>query len=201
MILEFKTFPKIPRLSRDVVVTEKIDGSNAQIAIYHRYEITNLADGIRMDDDWVIFAGSRSRWLQRGKTTDNYGFAEWVGENFQELIKLGPGHHFGEWWGAGIQRNYGLKGKIFSLFNTGRWGFTDASEEHPPACCGVVPLLYEGPFSESAINVVLESLEFHGSRAAPGFMDPEGVVIYHTAAKQHFKKLLKNDLLPKGGVA
>lgn len=30
-MLEFVEFPKIPRLSRDIIVTEKIDGTNAQI--------------------------------------------------------------------------------------------------------------------------------------------------------------------------
>ena len=30
---EFQPFPKIPRLSREIVITEKIDGTNAQILI------------------------------------------------------------------------------------------------------------------------------------------------------------------------
>jgi hypothetical protein len=36
--------------------------------------------------------------------------------------------------------------------------------------------------------------------AAPGFMNPEGVVIYHTAGDLYFKKTIKNDDKPKGQV-
>ena len=52
-----------------------------------------------------------------------FGFARWVETNRERLITLlGPGLHFGEWWGSGIQRGYGLtKGdKRFSLFNVER---------------------------------------------------------------------------------
>jgi hypothetical protein len=79
---------------------------------------------------------SRSRWIT--PDDDNFGFAAWVEANRDELLTLGPGRHFGEWWGSGIQRGYGLpKGeKRFSLFNVSRWG------ESRPACCHVVPVLY-----------------------------------------------------------
>src|SRR4051812_31897860 len=102
----FEPFAKIARLSRDVIVTEKIDGTNAQIFI----------------DDMgsVIKAASRTQWIT--VENDNHGFARWVDENKAELMKLGPGRHYGEWWGAGIQRRYGLKEKRFSLFNVSRWG-------------------------------------------------------------------------------
>jgi hypothetical protein len=63
-------------------------------------------------------------------------------EHRDDLLTLGPGRHFGEWWGAGIQRRYGLTEKRFSLFNVTRWG------EARPACCHVVPTLYRGPFSD-----------------------------------------------------
>ncbi len=64
-----------------------------------------------------MFIGSRTRWITA--QDDNHGFARWVEGNKQELLKLGAGRHFGEWWGSGIQRGYGLqKGeKRFSLFN------------------------------------------------------------------------------------
>ncbi len=92
---EFVPFPKIARLSREVVVTEKIDGTNAQICVN--------------DDMTDIVAGSRSRWIT--PVDDNFGFARWAQDNKQELLKLGPGSHFGEWWGAGVQRRYGLAEK------------------------------------------------------------------------------------------
>jgi hypothetical protein len=172
---EFTSFQKISRLSRDIVVTEKIDGTNAQIHI---------------SDDGVVTAGSRSRWIT--PQDDNFGFARWVEEHRDELLNLGPGTHFGEWWGSGIQRRYGLNEKRFSLFNTARW-----SEGVLPACCHVVPVLYQGPFSLAHVDACLERLFLSGSVAAPGFMKPEGIVLYHTAARILFKKTIEKDDSPK----
>jgi hypothetical protein len=173
----FEGFPKMARLSREIVITEKIDGTNAQILI---------------TEDGEVLAGSRTRFIT--PEDDNYGFAKWVKENEEELKKLGPGRHFGEWWGSGCQRGYGLtKGeKRFSLFNTSRW-----NSENIPSCCYVVPELYRGDFDTNAIEQVLSQLADYGSVASPGFMNPEGIVIYHTAAGVGFKKTIKNDDVPK----
>lgn len=176
----FEPFPKISRLSRDCVITEKIDGTNAQIFI---------------TDEDLIFAGSRNRWLSPGKS-DNFGFAAWVEANREELFKLGPGRHFGEWWGSGIQRTYGMKDKRFSLFNTNRWG----DPLTRPYCCGAVPVLYSGDFNTSTIENVLRDLRERGSRAAPGFMNPEGIVVFHAASSTLYKKTLRGDEKPKGAV-
>jgi hypothetical protein len=101
----FESFPKIGRLSRNCTITEKIDGTNAQIYI---------------GEDGEFLTGSRNRWVTPGKQ-DNYGFSRWAHEHKDELMTLGPGRHFGEWWGLGIQRGYGLQEKRFSLFATHRW--------------------------------------------------------------------------------
>jgi len=174
---EFKAFDKIPRLRRNVIVTEKIDGTNAIVWV--------------SDDGMWVRAGSRSRWIT--PEDDNYGFARWVHENADELRQLGPGYHYGEWWGHGIQRRYGLTEKRFSLFNAGRWA--DGSVR--PKCCGVVPVLAEG-HQEDAVESALAILRTEGSRAAPGFMNPEGVVVYHTASRSLFKVTLEKDSEPKG---
>jgi hypothetical protein len=79
------------------------------------------------------------------------------------------------------------------LFNVTRWSNPDAR----PACCGVVPLLYQGPFSTDKINEELECLRFYGSRAALEFMKPEGIIIWHDAARQLFKVTLEKDSEPK----
>jgi len=178
--VEFVEFRKIPRLSRECVITEKIDGTNAQIHID--------------ESGTFIKVGSRSRWLTFEE--DNYGFYKWAMENREELLLLGPGRHFGEWWGGGIQRGYGLpKGeKRFSLFNTSRWN----ADTPPPSCCSVVPVLYRGEFDTRAVLCSIEALRAYGSFAAPGFMRPEGVVVYHVAANQYFKKTLEKDEAPKG---
>ncbi len=171
----FVEFPKIARLSREIIVTEKLDGTNAQVYI--------------SDDLSLVAAGSRNRWLTL--EADNFGFARWVGENAEQLLRLGPGRHFGEWWGSGIQRRYGLTEKRFSLFNVSRWG------QDRPDCCHVVPVLYQGNFCTAEIEHALDRLRTEGSVAAPGFFNPEGIVIFHTAANVGFKKTLHKDELPK----
>jgi len=177
---EFKEFNKIPRLTRDCVVTEKLDGTNGLIYI---------------GEDGEFLVGSRSRWIT--PESDNHGFAKWAYANKEELIKLGPGYHYGEWWGQGInKRGYDLKEKRFSLFNTSRW----SNDAIRPACCEVVPILYQGTFCTVAIQACINRLKRDGSAAAPGFMKPEGIVVYHVAANRYFKKTIENDESPKGVV-
>ena len=175
-IVEFEPFPKIPRLRRSCVITEKIDGTNAQIGI---------------TEDGQIFAGSRNKWLSPGKTTDNAGFAAWVFNNKEDLLALGPGRHFGEWWGAGIQRRYGLEEKRFSLF---------VPRPVTPACVGTVPTLFAGDFSTNVVDDCVRRLRDGGSLAAPGFMRPEGVVVFLVASRHLYKVLCENDELPKGQI-
>ena len=173
--MEFQGFPKMARLMREVIISEKIDGTNAQVFI---------------GDDGTVMAGSRTRWIT--PSDDNFGFAAWVEQHRSELLTLGPGRHFGEWWGAGIQRRYGLTEKRFSLFNVQRW----AAQELPP-CCGLVPVLYRGPFDTAAVDACIERLRQTGSVASPGFLRPEGVIVFHTAGNVCFKKTLENDESPK----
>lgn len=171
----FVRFPKIARLSRDCVITEKIDGSNGQFTV---------------KDGKITSIGSRTRFIS--PQSDNYGFATWVTLHEEELIVLGDGTHFGEWWGLGIQRAYGQKEKRFSLFDVGRWNSFNI-----PSCVSVVPTLYLGIFDTNIIQAVLEELKEKGSIASPGFMHPEGIVVYHTASKQLYKKTIENDEKPK----
>jgi hypothetical protein len=172
---EFREFPKMARLSREIIITEKIDGTNAQIFI---------------GEDGEFLCGSRTRWIT--PENDNYGFAKWAYERKDDLIRdLGPGRHFGEWWGQGIQRGYGLKEKRFSLFNTLRW------PGNAPEHCHLVPFLYLGPFDTQNIEMCLNILKEGGSIAAPGFMKPEGVVVFHIAGNIGFKKTIEKDDVPK----
>lgn len=173
----FEEFPKIPRLRRNCVITEKIDGTNAQIHI---------------TDEGELLIGSRSRYITT--KDDNFGFARWAEANREELLKLGAGRHYGEWWGSGVRRGYGLAGgeKRFSMFNVGRW-----KKEELPACVGLVPVLYEGVFSTEVVDRCIEDLRVNGSKAAPGFMKPEGIIIYHTAARSLFKVTVDKDEAPK----
>lgn len=203
--MEFLPFPKIARLNREIVITEKIDGTNAQVFItpHILMDGKELIEAVAIVGDFAIYAGSRTRWIT--PQSDNYGFAKWVKEHAEELSQLGPGQHFGEWWGQGIQRKYGLSEKRFSLFNTGRWVERDRAgaalqpgQQEAPGCCHVVPVITRGLFRTEDVNWAVEDLRKNGSMAAPGFMDPEGIVVWHSAAQQLFKVTLKNDEVPKG---
>lgn len=188
--MEFAEFPKMARLSREIIITEKIDGTNAQLAIVE-LDGHAVEGAVYQSGGLALYAGSRTRWIT--PEDDNFGFAKWAFENAEELLKLGIGRHFGEWWGGGIQRKYGVSEKRFSLFNVSRW----EDDAVRPACCLVVPTLYRGEFTSEAAENALAELRANGSRAAPGFMKPEGIVLYHVAAGIGFKKTLEKDELPK----
>jgi hypothetical protein len=53
-------------------------------------------------------------------------------------------------------------------------------------------------FSTEEWLTAFERLGKSGSHAAPGFMKPEGIMIYHTAANQYFKKTFEGDEYGKG---
>lgn len=179
--MSFIPFPKIPRWkNQHIVVTEKIDGTNAQIVIN--------------EDCTELRCGSRSRWIT--PEDDNFGFAKWAYDNKDKLLSLGKGQHFGEWWGEGIQRGYGLKEKRLSLFNTLRWSTPEQEERLNASPCSLVPVLYQGPFSDAAIEECIDELRVKGSRASPGFLDPEGLIIYFAGTRSIFKYPF--DPAPKG---
>lgn len=178
--LTFEAWPKIARLNRDCIITEKIDGTNAAVIV--------------TEDQ--VGAQSRSRLIT--PDADNFGFARWVFDNADALAEaLGQGRHFGEWWGSGIQRGYGLaKGeKRFSLFNVNRYAAVDFTDLPGVA---LVPTLYVGPFTTHTVSRVVSDLRHGGSVAAPGFMNPEGVVVFHTAAQTVLKVTCEKDEAPKG---
>jgi hypothetical protein len=191
--MEFIPFQKLARLYRDVTITEKIDGTNALIHISTKN--TTSRDPIDpfvvySNDQYEVRVGSRTQWITPKK--DNFGFAQWVVKNVDNLLLLGPGSHFGEWYGQGIQIGYGMKERRFVLFNAGRW---NSSNVHH--CIQVVPILFEGVFSEAAINESLDMLRNRGSHLVPGWNNPEGIVIYHEASGKSFKVTLNNDGRPK----
>lgn len=207
--MTFKPFPKLARLSRECTITEKIDGTNAQVFIVDTWQtppvveaypdeaLGTIVSGVP-ESRFVVFAGSRTRWITPGKTTDNFGFAAWVWDNAQELVKLGPGRHFGEWWGKGIQRGYGLDEKRFSLFDTKQWSNAYEAQQlgHNtlfPKCCHVVPVLQRGMLDDGTVLTAMDMLSVSGSYAAPGFLDPEGIVLWHSAARVAFKKTFEHD--------
>lgn len=188
----FERFPSLTRFSQGWSISEKIDGTNGQVIIspctnsYEKYRERALFN----KDNLFLFAGSRSRLIT--PENDNFGFARWVQDNAEMLIStLGEGRHYGEWWGQGIQRGYGLTEKRFSLFNTLRW-----KQENLPEGLYVVPCLVNNEYLDNPgtrAEHTLTLLKEYGSCAAPGFMDPEGIVMFHRASGVAFKKTFDYD--------
>ncbi len=203
----FEEFPKMPRWSRDSIVTEKIDGTNAGIYIPEAQE------GLVTESGKVhsLLASSRTRWIF--PDNDNAGFAKWAAEHEEELLMLGPGMHFGEWWGSKIGRTYGCApgDKRFSLFNTLRWRDTLGTNEAwgsilqerfksepnlAPPCCRVVPIIAVGDFGD-VVEPSMAKLKEEGSYAQRGFMNPEGIVIFHVQGGFALKKTFEGDVKGK----
>lgn len=173
--MDYIKMQSIPRLSKTCYITEKIDGTNACVHVSEGGEIR---------------AGSKNRWLTTEK--DNHGFATFVKER-EDLFRkvLPPGFHRGEFWGNGIQRGYGLpKGdRRLSLFNQKLKIKLNSSIEWP---FDFVPILYKGMFDTVIVELMLKVLKL-GSISVPGYMNPEGVVVYHEAANCMFKKTIEHD--------
>lgn len=206
-MVEFQAWPKTARLNKEAVYTEKIDGTNAAIDIErvagqlewewaeaNTDKVTELVefDGAR----YLVACQSRKRLIT--PQDDNFGFAAWVAQNAAGLVQtLGEGRHFGEWWGRGIQRGYGMQGRYFSLFNTRRWDGLEGELEKVPGLT-LVPILYKGPFDTGIAKLLVETLRSQGSNAALGFMNPEGICVFHTASQTVYQTFLENDDVPKG---
>lgn len=215
--VEFREWPKIPRLNRPMIVTEKIDGSNACVIVQPTVNAGDLANldhdepekiqgpGVHLNmhpleggfSRVLVAAQSRKQIISPEK--DNFGFATWVRNHAQELADvLGHGYHYGEWYGSGIQRGYGLqKGeKRFMLFNVKRW------EDHKgPWVEGmeVATVIAESPlFDTQVARDALEDLRQNGSKHVPGFDKPEGIVVFHPQGNVGFKATLDKDDEYKG---
>ena len=202
--MEFEKFPKIYRSNGDVIITEKLDGTNAQIGIKeietaleyeqamrdpHCLHVFGGIDSEVGDNPLALYAGSRNRWLTVHE--DNFGFANWVVENLDELQKLGPGRHYGEWYGLGIQRGYAQAEKHLALFNVQRWG---AHNLNTPACVEVVTTLNsaEGFGRGTTVEQCMYQLYAHGSAHVPGFLKPEGIIVYHCPSRTLSKTTFEN---------
>lgn len=182
MLPIFKEWPSIQRLSSEtIIITEKIDGTNGIVYV--------------SDDSSIVLAGSRNRWLSNPDGTpckpgdDNFKFSKWVYDNSETLKLLGPGYHYGEFYGPGIQRGYGVSEKSWVSFEFWRNDLTTIEK---------VPILFEGRYTPTIYEEVIQQLINSGSVFKPGFMKPEGVVIQFKNVKgAKFKKLCENDLLHK----
>jgi hypothetical protein len=191
---EFVGWGSTPRLFKGMKITEKLDGTNACVAIF----------------DGVVTAQSRKRIITPGD--DNYGFARWVYDNAGALTDtLGEGYHFGEWYGEGIQKNpLQVDGKYFALFHP--WRYLDNDLEQVDRLT-TVPWLHNekthGPGHVNTIASAMSMLSTWGSYATGAYTNigpgsdakgPEGVIVWLGDGSKH-KVLLENDDLHKWEMA
>ncbi|MEV6638066.1 RNA ligase family protein [Actinoplanes sp. NPDC051470] len=202
-----------------MTITEKIDGTNGLVHVERHpwgyaagfdfnpdtagiFVVQDLSvineDGVPQFE-WHVRPGSRNRWLTT--ESDNFGFAAFVRQNAAELVNLGPGNHYGEWFGKGINRGYNLNERWFALFNVARWFDPRWEYAEPyrewfpkaqpaPNCITVVPVIranVPGDRMTEDVRGALDTLSVVGSFAVPTFKNPEGVVAYHDGARQLFK--------------
>jgi hypothetical protein len=167
LVSNWQPYRKTPRLYEDMIVTEKIDGTNACI---------------ETRDGEVVGTFSRNRRCTLNE--DNHGFAAWVDERLDLLAEVLPdGLHYGEFWGSGIGRGYDLDHKRFSLFAVDRY---DPRIEVVEGLY-TVPVLLRHTFSTTSIMFTCNKLRAEGSTAAPGYPRPEGVCVFHTKSRTTFK--------------
>lgn len=196
--MQHQKFSSIPRLYRDVVITEKIDGSNAAIIIEQNSPAPHDPQTKLVNSDNSYYTiGAQSRTQILTPDNDMFGFATWVWSNARILVDtLGEGRHFGEYWGQGIHRSYHQQRNWFSLFNTKRWN--KENTQHIDGLL-VVPVLYEGKYDDRVNYQALEELRLKGSVAAQQVdgrdldFRAEGIVGWHVSMNQYYKVTLNGD--------
>lgn len=164
--MEFQSFPKIQRYERGMaVITEKIDGSNGCLIF---------------NDEGDMWVQSRNRMLTLDKQNDNFGFAHWA-HNTEGLFEFfGPGRHYGEWFGCGIQRGYGMSERCFAPFNTGLFS-QERIEAGAPDGVTYTPVLGVCQLTElnETVDQVMGVLSTDGSHTREGWgWAPEGSMIW-----------------------
>lgn len=192
--MEFRPWPKIPRVGGllECIITEKIDGTNAQVSIQP------VAGEPGQHE---VCVGSRNRWLEEHK--DNFGFFNWVRqpENLDALGTLVSwnGRMYGEWFGSGIQRGYGMSERYFMPFNTAHIPAIQHNLRIKGRNIVPVPLLYKGRFDWKYVECAMEHLRVQGSQVAcaKGFPNPEGIVVYFPALNASFKRTFEELSNPK----
>lgn len=187
--------PKIGRRPLTMYITEKLDGTNASIHIFHKDDTPDAIPLLTsIVGDYCIFTASRKRWIapnREGHNNDNMGFAKWVKNNAEEIVKLGIGTHFGEWVGPGVQKNpHELDEKRFYLFNHYRWvevqRATICKETTAfPMCVDIVPWMVDGLYTQEGIDAAMLKLKERGSLIGG---KPEGIMVYIPEA-DHYQKV------------
>jgi hypothetical protein len=167
---KFIGFPKMSRdIIGDVIITEKLDGTNACVII---------------ENGEIVGVQSRKRMIN--VDDDNYGFASYISQNEELILKLGDGYHYGEWCGLGIQKNpHNLDAKYFYLFDTRRWN----TDNEPPEGIRRTRTLYTGTLNSNTVEDCMKQLELY---AEENNYKAEGVVVRYILLRINEKHTFKN---------
>src|SRR6185436_19868415 len=122
----------IARLAREIVVTEKIDGTNGVVYV---------------DEDGTVTAGSRSRWLT-DDGPDNFGFRAWWGSGIQRGYGLTAGEKRFSLFNV---KRWVLHGQEPRQIPQQNPTLPAKFQDVLPPCVGLVPVLYRGPFNTHAV--------------------------------------------------
>ena len=133
------------------------------------YLSTKIENGIKLKL-WRI---KLDKILVTGITgQDGSYLAEYLLSKGHEVRKLGSGYHYGEWWGHKIQRGYGLKHRVFSLFQT--------RCKELPQCVNTVPCLGQTNFSDlknTIQNLWLEKMSWCAKEQGVDYESCEGFIV------------------------
>ena len=186
-------YPKYPKTHRleniNCIISEKVDGTNGLIhGIYDS-----------KTESFKVKFGSRTRYLNpEVKDGDNFGFASFYlpyKKLFKKLFNSLREEHsdlcdikiYGEWFGKGIQRGYGLENKYFMPFNKYYAAFLQQ---------GSIPNIIEPYiFCECKYNIqesldAMSLLRANGSYLIPGYDNPEGIIINFRDLDIRFKETI-----------
>jgi RNA ligase (TIGR02306 family) len=174
-IQHFWRYPDVFEPNDEVVITEKIHGTNSRLAVLFE------------DDEWVFAAGShRRRWVDCEGTARYWKpltapvmrmLNELCGETADVIV-------FGEIYGSSVQdMNYGVMGddgyRVFDISVNGRYlDWADVTAHCLKHEVPLVPLLYQGPW-ECVSEVIDEYASgiTHAGESTNKFKGREGIVI------------------------
>ena len=199
----YNSFPSIERLENIYcIISEKIDGTNGLIEI----------------NETNVRFGSRNRYISF--SDDNAGFANFFrhyeakledvakdvitkelelnGETLTSCNESYPLRIYGEWFGCGIQRGYGLKDKFFMPFSS---FYGEKLIEYQVPNVITPNIMYTGKFSMEVVGTCMQQLKLNGSGVVKDYKQPEGIVIffpkYNFRLKETFDGAKWKDALPK----
>ena len=186
----YPSFSSIERLENIYcVISEKIDGTNGLIEIQNKANNSNTGS-------MIVKFGSRNRYISF--SDDNAGFAnffrhyekkfknmakEIIASSYNEDSQTDeiptenyPLRIYGEWFGKGIQRGYGLDDKYFMPFSS---FYAEHMIKAGIPNIMMPNIMYTGKFSLEVVDNCMNCLtsgSFHN--LITNYDNPEGIVIY-----------------------